>query len=91
MSPPAAALLRTSWSPKSMPSAQPTIGWMPHAGHLFGEFQRAEHVVGVGQRQRRLPVLLGELRQPRNRQRAFEQRIGRMDVQMHEAGIGGHS
>ena len=54
------------------------------ARHFFGEFERAEHVVGVGERQRRLPVLLGELRQPRDRQRALEQRIGRMHVQMHE-------
>ena len=55
------------------------------AGHLFGEFQRTEHVVGVGQRQRRLAVLFGKLRQARDRQRAFEQRIGRVDVQMNEA------
>ena len=30
------------------------------AGHLVGEFQRPEHVVGVGQRQRRLAVGLGQ-------------------------------
>ena len=30
------------------------------ACHLFGEFQRTEHVVGVGERERRLPVGLGE-------------------------------
>ncbi len=59
------------------------------AGHLLGEFQRTEHVVGVGQRQRRLAVLFGKLRQPRDRQRALEQRIGRMDVQMDEAGLSG--
>ena len=33
---------------------------------------------------------LGELGQLRDRQRAFEQRIGGMHVQMHEAGICGH-
>ena len=33
------------------------------AGDLVGEFQRAEHVVDVGQRQRRLVILLGELRE----------------------------
>ena len=60
------------------------------ARQLFGEFQRTEHVVGVGERQRWLAVLLGEFGQPRDSQRALEQRIGRMDVQMHEAGIGGH-
>ena len=60
------------------------------AGDFFRKFQRTEHVVGVGERQRRLPVLLGQLRQARDRQRALEQRIGRMNVQMHEGEIGGH-
>ncbi len=59
--------------------------------HLVGELQRPEHVVGVGQRERGLAVGLGELGQPRDRQRALEQRIGRMHVQMHEAWIGGHA
>ena len=59
------------------------------ARHFLGEFERAEHVVGVGQRQRRLLVFLRQLRQPRDGQRAFEQRIGRMNVQMHEAGCRG--
>ena len=77
-----------SWSAKSIASAQPTIGWMPAAGHLLGEFERAEHIVGVGQRQRRLPVGFGELGQSRDRQRALEQRIRRMDVQVYEAGFG---
>ncbi len=81
---------RLSWSAKSMPSEQPMIGWMPALAIFFGEFQRAEHVVGVGQRQRRLAVFFGELRQPRDGQRALEQRIGRMNVQMHEAGVGRH-
>ncbi len=57
-------------------------------GELVGEFQRPEHVVGVGERERRLLVGFGELGEPRNGQRAFEQRIGRMHVQMHETGIG---
>ena len=62
------------------------------ARHLLGEFQRAEHVVGVGQRQRRLAVFLGKLRQARDGQRALEQRIRRMNVQVHEAGCcGGHN
>ena len=60
------------------------------ARHFLGEFQRAEHVVGVGQRQRRLAVFFGELRQARDGQRALKQRIGRMNVQMHEAGVGRH-
>ena len=41
--------------------------------HLLGEFERPEHVVGVGERERGLAVGLGELGQPRNRQRAFQQ------------------
>ena len=57
------------------------------ARHLLGKFQRTEHVVGVGQRQRRLAILFGKFRQASDGQRALEQRIGRMDVQMHEAGI----
>ena len=56
--------------------------------HFLGEFQRAEHVVGVGQRQRRLAVFFGDLRQARDSQRALKQRIGRMNVQVHEAGVG---
>jgi hypothetical protein len=57
------------------------------AGELVGELQRAEHVVGVGQRERRLAVGLGELRQLGDRQGAFQQRIGRVHMQMHEAGV----
>ena len=57
-------------------------------GHLLGEFQRPEHVVGVGERQRGLTVGLREFRQPRDGQRALQQRIGRMHVQVHEAGTG---
>jgi hypothetical protein len=54
---------------------------------LLGEFERAEEIVRVGQRQRRLPVLLGELLQIGDLQRAFEQRVGRVDVQVHEADV----
>ncbi len=53
-------------------------------GELLGELQRAEHVVGIGERQRGLLVGLRQLGQPRNRQRAFEQRIGRVHVEVHE-------
>ena len=55
------------------------------AGHLLGEFQRPEHVVGVGERQRRLVVGLGQLGQLGDGQRAFQQRIGGVHVQVHEA------
>ena len=57
-------------------------------GQFLGKFERTEHIVGVGESERRLAVLLGQLGEPRHRQRAFEQRIGRMDVQMNEAGLG---
>jgi len=52
----------------------------PRRRHLVGEFERTEHVVGVGERERRLAIRLGELAQPRDRERAFEQRIGRVHV-----------
>ncbi len=58
------------------------------ARHLVGEFQRAEHVVGVGQRQRRLAVRLGEFAELLDLDRALQQRIGRMNVEMNESGTG---
>ena len=58
------------------------------AGQLVGEFQRPEHVVGVGQRQRRLAVRLGEFRQLLDLDRSLQQRIGGMDVEMDKSGTG---
>jgi hypothetical protein len=58
------------------------------AGELLGEFQAAEHVVGVGERQCRLLVGLRQLGEARNGKRAFEQRIGRVHVQVHEVQAG---
>jgi hypothetical protein len=43
------------------------------ARHLVGEFERPEHVVGVGERQGGLVVGLRQLRKLRNLQRSFEQ------------------
>ena len=60
------------------------------ARHLLGELERAEHVVGVGERERGLPVGLRQFGEPRDRQRAFEQRVGRVNVQVDEAGVGAH-
>ncbi len=54
------------------------------AGHFFGEFQPTEHVVGVGERQRWLLVGFGEVGQARQRDCAFQQRIVRVHVQVHE-------
>ena len=48
------------------------IGWMPYAGELLGEFQRAEEVVGVGQRHGRHAVGLGEVGDLADLHRAFE-------------------
>ena len=56
-----------------------------HSGQLLGEIECAEQIVGVGQRQRRLLVGGGELRDVCDLERTFEQRIGRVHVQMDEA------
>ena len=58
-----------------------------HAGfrELLREFERAEQVVGVGDRQRRHGVGLGELGERLDRERPLAQRIGAVHVQMHEA------
>src|SRR5262245_54599798 len=58
------------------------------ARHLVGEFQRPEHVVGVGQGERRLAVGLGEFTELGDLDRALQQRIGGMDVEMDESGNG---
>ncbi len=60
----------------------------PRGSHFVGEFQRSEHVVAVGERERRLAIGLGKLRELADRHRAFEQRIGRVHMQVHEAGAG---
>ena len=60
----------------------------PRGSHFVGEFQRPEHVVGVGECQGGLAIGFGELRELADRHRAFEQRIGRVHMQMHEAGAG---
>ncbi len=51
-------------------------GLDPRAGDGLGEFEGAEQIVGIGDRERRHAVLGGERHEPRNGQRAFEQRIG---------------
>jgi hypothetical protein len=58
------------------------------ARELVRELKRAKHVVGVGQRERRLTVGFGELGELADGQRAFQQRIGRVHMQMHKTGIG---
>jgi len=58
------------------------------ARHFVGEFQCTEHVVGVGQRQCRLAVCLGEFAELGDLDRALQQRIGGVNVKMDEPGIG---
>jgi hypothetical protein len=43
-------------------------------GKLLRKFQRTEHVVGVGQCERRLVVGLRQFGETRDRERAFQQR-----------------
>ena len=57
------------------------------ARELLGEFEGAEEIVGVGERERRLLVGRRELRELRDLQRPLEQRIRGMHVQMDEADI----
>ena len=54
------------------------------ACQLVGKFQRAEHVVGVGEAERRHAGRGRELGELGDRQRAFEQRIGRVHLEVHE-------
>ncbi len=58
------------------------------AGHLVGEFQRPEHVVGVGQRQSRLVVRFRQFAELLDLDRSLQQRIGGMDVEMNKSGAG---
>ena len=53
-------------------------------GELFREFQGAEQVVGVGDRQRRHGVGLGELGERLDRQRALPKGKGAVDMQVDE-------
>ena len=54
-------------------------------GELLRKFERAEEVVGVGDRQSRHGVGLGELGQRLDGQRPLAQGISAVHVQMHEA------
>ena len=56
---------------------------------LVGELERAEEVVGIGQAQRRQLVRRGELGELRDRQRTLEQRVRRMDLEVHELRVRG--
>ncbi len=58
------------------------------ARELVRKLQRPEHVVGVGQRQRRLAVRLGQFGQFLDLDRPLQQRIGRMNVKMDKSGVG---
>ena len=49
-------------------------------GQLVRKFQRPEHIVGIGQGQRRLAIGLRQFSQLLDLDRSLQQRIGRMDV-----------
>ncbi len=53
---------------------------------FLGEFERPEQVARVGQSDSRHPVLLSEARNLPDGKRAFEQRVGRMHLEVHEPG-----
>ena len=59
------------------------------ARELVRELERAEQIVRVGQRERGKAELGRPLGQRADRQRAFEQRIGRMHFEVHERRGGG--
>ncbi len=48
------------------------------------EFERAEEIVGIGERQHRCAIGTGQRREPGDGERPFEQRIGGVHPQMHE-------
>ncbi len=54
----------------------------PFSRERFRKFERAEEVVAVGDGERGLTIGGGPFRQPLDRQRAFQQRIGGMEVKM---------
>ena len=54
-------------------------------GELLRKLQRAEQVVGVGDRERRHAVGLGELGEGLDGERALTQREGAVDVEVDEA------
>ena len=58
------------------------------AREFFRKLQRPKHVVGIGERQYRLPVGFRQFGEARDGKRAFQQRIGRMHVQVHEIEAG---
>ncbi len=51
---------------------------------LVGELQRAEEVVGIGEPESRQLVGCGELGELWDRERTLEQRIGGVDLEVHE-------
>ena len=56
-------------------------------GERLREFERAEKIVPVGDGERGLAIGSGKFCQRLDRQRAFQQRIGGMDVKMDEFGL----
>ena len=73
-----------SVSSKSMVRDTPAIGWIPARAQLVGELEDAEQVVGVGERHCRIAHLLAQLGDGADGQRAFQERIGGMHLEVHE-------
>ena len=62
-------------------------GLYARAGELVGELQRAEEIVGVGEAERRKPVGGRQLGQPGYGDGPFQQRIGRMHLEVDKGGL----
>ena len=60
----------------------------PFRGRRHGELQRAEEVVGIGHRDGGHGLADAKLHEIRDLDRPFGQRIGRMDPEMDEIGVG---
>ena len=63
----------------------PGIGWMPTPESFSENSSAPKRLFGIGQGERGLTIGLGEFRELRDGQRAFQQRIGRMHMQVDEA------
>ena len=59
-------------------------------GKLIGKFQGAEQIVRIGDRQRRHRVRRRKLGERRHVHAPFAQRIGAVNMKMHEAGTPGN-
>src|SRR5262245_58074303 len=59
------------------------------AGEFVGELQCPKQIVGVGQAERRKAVADRQLGKPRDGERALQQRVGRVHLEVHERPVAG--